>query len=383
MFYFLLIIAIGLPLVAPQRYKYVALIGSMLVLFIPWGLQYEMTQDWPMNLERWTMVNIEHRLEFESGRVIEPLYAYLMTLFFPKFGFFTWLMTCAVIELSVIFYFIRKYTLSSLYWVVLFVLMMNPHYGLLYINSNRQMLSVVFSMFAVILMLYNMENRLLARFWRTIILSIGVVSLIYLGTQIHTGATFAYLLVPVYLYVKNRERSQKWLMLLIFNALYFSRFFLNIDDIMVISMFQVDDFDIAGFESYLEEFSNTDRSYSLVEQPLYFLIMNAAIWFYNELDTPHRFFAICGILGIIGDGFVINTLSRILCYFNIYMLFLIPRLVECCEEHKTENSLIFVRAVYTLLILYGLFMFYKCQTQGEYYTRWADFKTIFSAPHWM
>ena len=126
MFYFLLIIAIGLPLVVPQRYKYVALIGSMLVLFIPWGLQYEMTQDWDMNFERWTMVNIEHRLEFESGRVIEPLYAYLMTMFFPKFGFFTWLITCAVIELSVIFYFTRKYTLSSLYCVLKCSLISSP-----------------------------------------------------------------------------------------------------------------------------------------------------------------------------------------------------------------------------------------------------------------
>lgn len=383
MFYFLLIIAIGLPLVAPQRYKYVALIGSMLVLFIPWGLQYEMTQDWPMNLERWTMVNIDHHLEFESGRVIEPLYAYLMTLFFPKLGFFTWLMTCAVIELSVIFYFTRKYTLSSLYWVVLFVLMMNPHYGLLYINSNRQMLSVVFSMYAVILLLFNMENQLQQRFLRTLLISASAITLIYLGTQIHTGATFAYLLIFVYLYVKYRGTSQKWLMLLICNALYFSRFFIDFDDIMVISMFQSDDFDIAGFESYLEEFSNTDRSYSIVEQPLYFLIMNAAIWFYNELDTPHRFIAVCGMISIIGDGFVINTLARVLCYFNIYMIFLIPRLVECCEEHKTENSLIFVRSVYALLFMYGIFMFYKSQTQGIYYERWAHFQTIFSAPNWM
>lgn len=384
MFYFLLIIAIGLPLVVPQRYKYVALIGSMLVLFIPWGLQYEMVHDWDVNLERWMMVNVENRLEYESGRVIEPLYAYLMTLFFPRLGFFTWLMVCAVIELGLIFYFIRKFAIPSMYWVVLFVLMLTPNYGLLYINSNRQMLSVVLTMLAVLLLIRNFEGTLKTNFITAVCYVIAAVFIIYGATQIHTGASAAYLLPLVYLYVKHRENPKKWLAFSICNALFFARFFMNPESIIESSLLLVDDFELETFDSYLEEFSSSsERSFSMIGQPLYWIIMNLSIWFYEELDKPHKLFAICGIIGIIGDGFVINTLSRILCYFNIYMILLVPRLVECCEEHKTMSNLLFMRAFFSILVVYDIFLFYKCQTESLYYSNWVHFQTIFSAPHWM
>lgn len=384
MFYFLLILAIGLPLIAPNRYKYVALIGSMLLLFVPWGLQYEMVQDWNVNLERWTMVNVENRLEYESGRMIEPLYAFLMSLFFPKLGFFTWLITCAIIELFVIFYYTRKFAVPSMYWVVLFVLMLTPNYGLLYINSNRQMLSVVLTMLANLIFIRNMDRSFRDNFITTLFYVGLSILIIYGATQIHTGANVAYLLPLIYLFVKFRNKHNKWLAFGLLNVLFLVRFFMNPEGIIQSSLLMADDFDLETFDAYLEEFSSSsDRSFSMVGQPLYWIIMNLSLWFYEELDKPHKFFAICGIIGIIGDGFVINTLARTLCYFNIYMILLVPRLVECCEEHKTMNNLLFMRTFFCILIVYDIFLFYKCQTESLYYSKWTEFQTIFSAPHWI
>lgn len=383
MFYLLLILAIGLPLIAPERYKYVALIGSMLLLFVPWGLQYEMVQDWNVNLERWTMVNVENRLEYESGRMIEPLYAFLMTLFFPKLGFFTWLITCAIIELFVIFYYTRKFAVPSMYWVVLFVLMLTPNYGLLYINSNRQMLSVVLTMLANLIFIRNMDCQIKGNMISAVFSVILPITFIYGATQIHTGATAAYLLPLIYLYVKYRENNTTWLAFGVCNALFFARYFINPESIIASTLLMADDFELETFGAYLEEFTSSDRTFSVVGQPLYWIIMNLSLWFYKELDRPHKFFAVCGIIGIIGDGIVINTLARTLCYFNIYMIFLIPRLVECCEEHKSINNVLFIRALFVILLLYDIFLFYQSQTAGLYYSRWMNFQTIFSAPHWI
>lgn len=383
MFYVLLLIAIGLPLVAPRRYKYAALVAGMLVLFIPWGMQYEMVQDWDMNLERWIMVNVDHDIEFASGRKIEPLYAMLMTLFFPRFGFFMWLMCCALVELAFIFYYMRRFTTPMLYWLVLFALMMNPGYGLLFINSNRQMLSVVFTMFTTLILLRNIDNRRILSFGKTAVWTVLAGVFVYLATKIHSGAYFAYLLLAVYVYVKYRECPKRWVMFLVCNALYFMRFFIEAEDSMLFSVIQLDDLELSTFQHYLTEISDASRSYSVVEQPLYFVIMNTTIYFYNALDKPYRFFAVCSLLGIIGDGFIINTLARILCYFKIYLLFFLPRLVEYVEANKTAHTTIFIRTFYTIYVLYYIFMFYKSQTQSEYYMRWSHFQTILSAPQWL
>lgn len=270
-----------------------------------------------------------------------------------------------------------------MYWVVLFVLMLTPNYGLLYINSNRQMLSVVLTMLANLILIRNMDRSIKVNLISTVFYVILPIFIIYGATQIHTGAMAAYFLPLIYFYVKYRNNNIKWVAFSVCNILFFARFFMDPESIITSTLLMADDFELETFDAYLEEFTSSDRSFSMVGQPLYWIIMNLTLWAYDKLDKPHKFFAICGIIGIIGDGVVINTLARTLCYFNIYMIFLIPRLVECCEDHKSYNNLLFMRAFYAILLFYDIFLFYECQTAGLYYSRWAHFQTIFSAPHWM
>ena len=133
--------------------KRIALFISFVLLFIPWGLQFQATQDWDVNLLRWDFVNVNAKVGLDGeDRELEPLYTLILKLCKPL-SFYGFLMLSGLVELSVIFLFIKKYVSPSYYWVAIFILMIKVNYGLLFINSNRQTLSVICVMVAVYFMI--------------------------------------------------------------------------------------------------------------------------------------------------------------------------------------------------------------------------------------
>lgn len=141
MIFIIILTAILLPLYSKN--KTLGLLGSMLILFIPFGLQYEAVNDWPGNLERWQIITkfLSKDIVDNSGRQLEGVYVYLVKLF-QDFGFFGWLIISAIFELTIIYFLTKKYVPKQYYWLVIFILMLRIAYGFIFINSNRQSLAV-------------------------------------------------------------------------------------------------------------------------------------------------------------------------------------------------------------------------------------------------
>ena len=79
----------------------------MLLLFIPWGFQYQLTQDWDVYVIRWMHVNFNERIELDGGedRKLEALYVLILKACKPL-SFYGFLILSAIFELYILYIFI-------------------------------------------------------------------------------------------------------------------------------------------------------------------------------------------------------------------------------------------------------------------------------------
>ena len=374
MFYIIIFLSIVIPLLSNN--KKVGLRISFLLLFIIWGLQYEMVNDWPMNLSRWNSVNHQETIY----RDVEPLLAYLMSLAKPL-TFFGWLMVCAVFELGTIYYFTRKFVIPKYYWLVIFVLMLRIDYGLLLINSNRQTISVILSMYAVLVLLKSEKYKFLRIKDISILGLILAVLILYACTQIHTAAIMSFLIIPIYLFVKLVKSPNIRVLLFICNILFISKFFIDMTFLEPYLSTFLNESNKEGFDSYLTLLDTSNMTYSIIEQPIYLFIMNFIIFNYKVMPTNIRFFSTLYVVGLLLNGYMVGNLSRSSQYLYIYLIFVIPALIVLCNK-KNDNFIRLKKIVYFILIVYSIYSFQK-SINHDYYSKWKNFKTVFNASKWI
>lgn len=368
-----------MPLVSKN--KSLGLLGSILILFIPFGLQYEAANDWPGNLERWQIITkyLSKDIIDNSGRELEGVYVYFVKLF-KGGGFFGWLILSAIFELSIFYILVKKYVPKQYYWLAIFILMLRIDYGFLFINSNRQSLAVFTTVIASLILCKDNLKFLSLKF--KYINIIPATILIMVAMDIHTSAVVAFGLIPIYLIAKNLKDIKLWL-IIIFNLLFFSRFFFNASELqdtvlMYMDMYGIED----AYDSYIDMMNSNYIKFSMIEQLLYFMIMNAALFLYKEFTVPKKFFALCTILSIVMGGFLYGNLGRICQYYYIYMIVLVPLIVATLPKTKFDKINKYQQPIYTLTIMYIIYAFIR-DINMDYYTGWMDFKTILSAPTWI
>ena len=324
MIFIIILTAILLPLFAKN--KTMGLIGSMLILFIPFGLQYEVVNDWPGNLDRWQIITRYLSMDIvdNSGRKLEGVYVYFVKLF-QDFGFFGWLILSAIFELSILFLLIKKYVPKQYYWLAIFILMLRIDYGFLFINSNRQSLAVFTTIIASLILCKENLNFFSIRL--KYINIIPATILLLAAMNIHTASVVAFGLIPIYLIAKNIKNIRLWI-IIIFNIIFFARFFFNASVLQDTVLMYMDRFEIQdSYDSYISLMDSNKINLSLIEQPIYFMIMNAALFMYKRFNMPTRFFALCTILSITINGFLYGNLGRICQYYYIYMIVMVPMIV--------------------------------------------------------
>ena len=152
MFFFILTLSILMPLCMRNKKK--GLILSLFVLFILWGLQYKIVNDWDANLSRWLAVNGR----FFLSRDIEYIYIIILKVCKPL-SFYGFLMLSAYIELKTIYIFTKRFVIPKFYWITIFILMLRINLGLLMINSNRQSLALLATMLASLFLIKNTTNK--------------------------------------------------------------------------------------------------------------------------------------------------------------------------------------------------------------------------------
>lgn len=383
LFYLSLILSFGFLFFMRDKHK--ALNISILLLTIPWCFQYQMTQDWDVNLLRWDFVNVNAKVGLDGeDRQLEPLYTWILQLCKPL-TFYGFLIVCGVFELLVIYIFLKKFVPPKLYWISIFILMIKVNYGLLIINSNRQSIAVMMMMMGVFFMVKCKIPRKLKDI--NTIYAILSVSFFYAAPYIHGSAYISFILIPLYLLICIIKNPNRGIMMILFNILYLSRFFIDAGNYQFFASMYLDSLEVEGmdfFDKYLEGLDNESLISSRFNQAIEWFMMNLLIIYYNKFTRPERLFALSWIISYILGGFLMNTLARITIYFYVFLLFIAPRAFELLTE-KVGNKNVFLISFYTIILVFFTNNFLDNMLdngEGRYYYRWNDFKTLFEAPEW-
>ena len=368
------------------RNKKIGLLITFILMIVPWCFQYQMTQDWDVNLLRWDFVNVNALVGLDGeDRQLEPFYVFILER--CKFlGFFGFLILCGLVELIVIFTFIRKYVSPGYYWVAVFILMMKVNYGLLLINSNRQTLSVISIMLGVYFMLKCRIPRALAD--KSNLYILNTLFFFYAAPRIHSSAYISYMLIPVYMLLCYVKRPNRVLLLVIFNGLYVSRFFVDAGSYQFFASMYLDSLEMDGmdfFDKYLEGLDNDDLVSSRFNQLVEWSMMNSIILCLHKMSNAHRLFGFAWIISYILGGFLIHTLARITIYFYVFLLFVAPRVFEIITDKFDKRNTILISIYITMVVFFvNNFRVNMVENdEGRYYYRWHDFKTLFEAPEWL
>ena len=384
--YIIVGLAVAIPFFAPRKYKQVALVISLLLLLIPWGFQYRVSWDWPVYVERWQTVQYGENII--GNRTLEPGYVWLMQLCHP-IGFFGFLILCGIFVLSILYLFIKKYVSPKWYWLSILILMSNMRLGFLLIDTNRQTLSLDFSMLATYLLLYDGKRLKIKNIYKYII----SLLLLLFATQIHTSAYFAFILLFVLFFVKYVSKIKFFTSSVIFNIFYWGRYFMNISafqgwmeskwlDISIVSN------DMSFFTGYMEQIGTQEERFTFTYYFVSLFLCHAFLFLYNRLSVPYKFFGMSMLLFYMMEGYMLKDLPRVLVYMNIYSVLIIPRIFQNSSivwngAFIKKSSLL--SFMFFLVVIIYCWFFHMGVTQNKYYERWSsDFRTtIFDAPKWM
>lgn len=381
-FYIITITSILLPLL--MKNKVVALRLSLLLLFFLLGFQYELVQDWEPNIGRWLYANRGGALldAGTGGRDIEPFFIYLLKLFKP-ITFFGWLIFTAALFLALLYKLMREYVPPRLYWVTIALFMLRGEFGLLFINSNRQCWSLMFSILAVLFLSEKIHVRirfpLIKEKWTKYLFA---VILIYAGSQCHSAAYAAFLLIPLYV-LSNFYRGCKWLLLaIVCNIIYILKAFVDTSFLQVYLLNMSGGLDLEHVDNYIEQIGETYNNNSLYEMSCFCLIITLVCYYYRRMDQPMRFYAIAWFIGIIMYSYLPSNVARMGEYMYYYLLLVLPVVVSYFRKEKQET----IRAVrplcFSILIFYAVWGSWK-QMHIYLYERWLDYVSVFEAPWWI
>lgn len=381
-FYTITITSILLPLL--MKNKMVALRISLLLLFFLLGFQYELVQDWGPNIGRWFYANRGGNLwdAGTGGRDIEPFFIYLLK-FFKPITFFGWLMLTALLFLALLYKLMREYVPPTLYWVSIALFMLRGEFGLLFINSNRQCWSLMFSILAVLFLQEKIHVRIKLPFvkgkWTKYLFA---AILIYAGSQCHSAAYAAFLLIPLYV-LSVFYKGSKWLLLaVVCNAIYIMKAFLDTSFLQIYLLDLSGGLDLEHVDHYIEQIGESYNNNSIYEMSCYGMIITLVCYYYRRMAQPMRFYAMAWFVGLILYNYLPGNGARMGEYMYYYLLLVLPVIISFFRKEK-RGIIMVVRPV-----CFSILMFYTAwgswgQMHTYLYERWMDYVSVFEAPFWI
>lgn len=375
MFFFIIIIIAILVSYLEKSQK--GLIISLSLFFILFGFQFEMTQDWNVNLSRWIRCTKNFNSNSEE---IEYISALFMKLSEP-IGFFGWSIFLQLSLFVILFLYNRSFILPQYYYLFLFFLIFEFRIGLTFINSQRQTLAEIFVLISYYLILT--DTFLKGRNNLKYLISTLFIICAY---NCHGSAlvSIGLLGVPFLANLKITGMSKLYTMLIV-NALYLSRFFVSLEDTF-------GELSVMGFLSVKEQFDTylieqqeyvESMSFGFLYDGSRLLLINIVLYYYDKLGKVARCMFWPALLSIIMIPFLHATLQRIVFYYYMYIMFFIPSMYKDLKE-QLKN----IRAVY--LLKFSL-VFFSCSVIQQFchqvttsfcFDRWLDYKSIFSTS-WM
>ena len=286
---------------------------SVSILFFIWAFQYEMSHDWIVYLDRWNSVN-NHGTVYK--RELEVIYIYILD-FFKPIGYYNYLICCALFNVYIYYFLVKKNIPKQLYWLFFLVFVLETNYALILIDMNRQTLAISISIVAALLIVQDIKlnksvhptiNNTINIF--NIIISI---ILLYISANIHTSAWISFLYFPIYFISAIKKINLKFFFPLII-IMYLIRFYnINLENFFSsLTIFQDETMD--GWTQYLSEASSNTNGTSIFEHFINISLLILYTITYESQNRKMRFFIICAILGILSDSIAIQTLARAFLY---------------------------------------------------------------------
>lgn len=372
--YLILISIITSPILFNKRKK-IGLAISFIFLFILFGLQYEMSHDWIVYVNRWKGVNISS--SFQSSVPLEYFYTFLMQLSKP-IGFLGYLIFCAIFNLWVIYLFVKKYVPTNYYWIFFAIFMLRVNLGFTYINSNRQFLSITMCMLAYYIYSQSKKKNMHYNKYKTILYRYVIpLSLITAAINTHSSAIiiiplFIYIFLGKYISIPNNKS-----LCLISLTIYSLHFFVDLSPLSsYVEKILSSSEEFSSFSHYALEINQ--KKESIVEEFIYILILITLTKNYNKFNEEEKPLVFASIVYIILHGFVMYTMLRALFYYQVYLPFTITFMLKHIPNRIYRNSFI------SLIIAYSIFSFNKNfnAVNNNHIKEYKNFKTIISSPYW-
>ena len=360
-----------IPLFSPQKNKYIGCVVSFLILFVIFGLQYEMTQDWDVYVSRWNSALLNDMEAFHGS---ETVYKGIMSFLHP-IGFFGFLIIWAIFVLCTFYFFLKEYVGFQRAWMFFAIFMLYVfHFAYTYIDTNRQTLAICFCMWGMYMIQVPMYSRKSKFKWYIL----GFL-LFYCALKTHSSSIIALpLLFFPYVSKKITNLNFRYLYILVFvnllsNIIDFSAVgnllgtYMNANDSM------------SAFSVYSEEVLGRDRS--IPEQLIYLLLQIFMIESFLKYDEKVKPLVLASIVYYALQGYATATMARAFFYYEVFTLYTIP----ISFNIKIENAFVinFRKVFIAYFFAYLIFSYNKNMVESHYMLeRWFHFKTLLNATTW-
>jgi hypothetical protein len=168
----------------------------------------------------------------------------------------------------------------------------------------------------------------------------------------------------------------------VMNILFVLRFFVDISSLQLFGLMYLESSGVEGFDGYIDEIENAE-SVSKVYTPILFVFLNVILLTFHKMTSVMKFFALAFIVQIQLTTYMIGAMGRVLQYYYIYSIFLVPYLVSLTKTYELKKVQIVRKVFCVLFFLLIVYDFIKYVTTDFCYERWTDFHTIFEAPYWV
>lgn len=313
----------------------------------------------------------------DDPRDLEPFYCFLISIFEP-IGYHGWLIVCAVFNIGVYYYLVKKYVEPQYYWVTIAVYTLWMRYFFQLVNCNRQTLSI--TLLVVMVECLSSSNKFNTsdtdkeiRIWGLSLKSLIFSLLCFIAAvNIHTSAYVGLILFPIcFLCVNNKMWSNKYCITTIFIVFYLLRYVVDLSSVSVYLKvyFLEHNSHFAGLTSQISRHSNFSVLGELV--PISFILLLGMR--FKHLNVFDRLVGLSFLLAVFLQPLLVKDLSRITSYFEILFPILSVRLIS-----KIPNTLCDLKYYFVfLLIIYGIHNFMIAHYHPLYH-RWFDnFQLIF------
>ena len=345
---------------------------SILVLFFLAAFQYNCSIDYWVPYEYyWSKATKESTLDCEFA------YKYLIYICLP-FGFFGFSIIVQLINYSVYYYLIKKNCPEKYLWISIVLFSLISKHFLLFANSYRQTLAVTFTMLAL-------DTLLSSHMWwhkyvcdekRWIVSYLSAFGYIIIAANIHTTAyvCFLFLLFPLLFKIKLIDNFK--FNLIFFFTLYIGRSFVSLTDLTFYVQTFLSDND-NRFQYYMYQIQDNSTEMTFYLQMLYVISIIIMSCKMHVLNNYQKSLAFAIIIGITLQPFLRTDSERLMMFFTIYWIILIPVLVFQIKNRLIKNMFIM------LWMLYSVVNIFKNIGSMNYHKWIENLQFVFDAPIWL